>query len=194
MSEEAHKLTGKQDRFCREYMANGFNATAAAIAAGYSPKTAYAIGHENLRKPEIRERIDQLNADGVMKLDLSKEAILREVGLIAFGRMGRLLHITEQGDPYLDYSRMTEAERASLSQAEIEDFIDRREVDEEGKPVARDVRKVKGKMNDKVRALDLLLRAMGYMPKEQVEVEFKGDFAAALEASRRRAAASKKVG
>ena len=31
----------------------------AAIRAGYSPKTAYAAGSNNLKKPELREYIDQ---------------------------------------------------------------------------------------------------------------------------------------
>lgn len=33
------------------------NATQAAIRAGYSAKTAYSIGQENLKKPEISEAI-----------------------------------------------------------------------------------------------------------------------------------------
>lgn len=31
------------------------NATQAAIRAGYSEKTAYSIGDENLKKPEIKK-------------------------------------------------------------------------------------------------------------------------------------------
>lgn len=50
-------LTEKQRRFADEYIANGFNATQAAISAGYSKKTAYSIGNENLSKPEIVEYI-----------------------------------------------------------------------------------------------------------------------------------------
>ena len=51
------KLTAKQQAFCEHYVANGFNATQAAISAGYSEKTAYIIGHENLSKPKIEEYI-----------------------------------------------------------------------------------------------------------------------------------------
>lgn len=50
-------LTPKQRRFADEYIANGFNATQAAKDAGYSKKTAYSIGNENLSKPEIVEYI-----------------------------------------------------------------------------------------------------------------------------------------
>ena len=45
-------LNQKQLTFCEEYIKTN-NATKAAIAAGYSEKTAYVIGAENLRKPNI---------------------------------------------------------------------------------------------------------------------------------------------
>lgn len=51
------KLTDKQELFCVEYVKD-LNATQAAIRAGYSEHTAYSIGWENLRKPEIRQHID----------------------------------------------------------------------------------------------------------------------------------------
>lgn len=56
------KLTAKQKRFCDEYLID-LNATQAAIRAGYSKKTAGAIGTENLHKPlidqYIRERMEE---------------------------------------------------------------------------------------------------------------------------------------
>lgn len=57
-------MTDKQKRFCDEYLID-CNATQAAIRAGYSPKTAYSIGEENLKKPELKtcidERLEQLH-------------------------------------------------------------------------------------------------------------------------------------
>lgn len=50
------KLTPKQKRFVEEYVVD-CNATQAAIRAGYSPKTAYSIGQENLKKPEVMKAI-----------------------------------------------------------------------------------------------------------------------------------------
>lgn len=49
-------LTHKQKAFIEAYLRT-WNATAAAIEAGYSEKTAYAIGSENLKKPEIDAEI-----------------------------------------------------------------------------------------------------------------------------------------
>lgn len=52
------KLTAKQQRFCDEYLID-LNATQAAIRAGYSQKTAYAIGIENLKKPIVKEYVEK---------------------------------------------------------------------------------------------------------------------------------------
>lgn len=60
------KLTPKQRLFVDSYIACRFNATKAAIAAGYSEKTAYSIGSENLKKPEIRAAIDAYLDEGAM--------------------------------------------------------------------------------------------------------------------------------
>lgn len=58
-------LTQKQKRFCEEYIKTA-NASASAVAAGYSKKTAGAIGAENLKKPQIaayiKKRIEDQDA------------------------------------------------------------------------------------------------------------------------------------
>ena len=51
-------MTPKQRKFCDEYIKSG-NAKQSAIKAGYSPKTAYSIGNENLNKPELKAYIDE---------------------------------------------------------------------------------------------------------------------------------------
>lgn len=53
-----YEMTNKQKRFCDEYLVD-LNATQAAIRAGYSKKTAYSIGDENLKKPDIQEYIQK---------------------------------------------------------------------------------------------------------------------------------------
>lgn len=50
-------LSAKQRSFVEHYLAT-WNATEAAKRAGYSEKTAYSIGWENLRKPEIAAAIE----------------------------------------------------------------------------------------------------------------------------------------
>ena len=51
-------LTPKQQLFVAEYLVD-LNATQAAVRAGYSEKTAYSVGHENLKKPEVAAAIQE---------------------------------------------------------------------------------------------------------------------------------------
>lgn len=69
------KLTGKQERFCQEYVVDS-NGTRSAIAAGYSKRTADVIAAENLVKPSIAERIAELRAETAKEFKLSKEAVI----------------------------------------------------------------------------------------------------------------------
>ena len=50
-------LTPKQKAFADNYIANGGNATDAARKAGYSEKTAYSIGQQNLKKLDVSSYI-----------------------------------------------------------------------------------------------------------------------------------------
>lgn len=52
-------LTRKQQMFVTEYL-QCFNATQAAIRAGYSAKTAHSIGSENLAKDYIVARVEEM--------------------------------------------------------------------------------------------------------------------------------------
>lgn len=70
------KLTTKQKRFVEEYLID-FNATQAAIRAGYSEKTSYSIGQENLKKPEIKNEIDRLTNVMTEKAIVTKEMVLQ---------------------------------------------------------------------------------------------------------------------
>lgn len=66
-------MTPKQKRFCLEY-ANSGNATESAIKAGYSKKTAYSIGQENLKKPELQKFLQDLAEQMVsQKIATAKE-------------------------------------------------------------------------------------------------------------------------
>lgn len=76
-------LNAKQNRFCEEYMID-LNATQAAIRAGYSVKTAGSIGEENLKKPEISRRIEQLKAERSKRTGITADRVLQELAKIAF--------------------------------------------------------------------------------------------------------------
>lgn len=80
--EKVAKLTVNQKRFVEEYCKD-FNARRAAIAAGYSEKTAKEQGYENLTKPHIFDKIkERLDA-----LTLSAEELTKKTADIAKGNL-----------------------------------------------------------------------------------------------------------
>lgn len=77
MTEKKDKLTPKQQRFVSEYLRLG-NATQAAIAAGYSEKTANRIATENLSKPVIARAIERAQARRNDRLELEEDFELKK--------------------------------------------------------------------------------------------------------------------
>lgn len=78
----ADELRPKQRAFIAEYMKD-LNATQAAIRAGYSKKTAYAIGRENLNKPQIKSALEAAMADRARRSKITAEWVLEKIAEIA---------------------------------------------------------------------------------------------------------------
>lgn len=68
-------MTPKQQRFVQEYLVD-LNATQAAIRAGYSEPSAYAIGVENLRKPQIQALIKEAQQERAVRSGLTQDYVL----------------------------------------------------------------------------------------------------------------------
>lgn len=77
MTDKKQKLTPKQQRFVSEYLKTG-NATEAAKRAGYSEKTAFRIGAENLQKPAIARAIERAQDRRNDRLELEEDFELKK--------------------------------------------------------------------------------------------------------------------
>ena len=77
----AQWMTEKQVAFVQEYLLD-LNATQAAIRAGYSAKTACAIGAENLTKLEIKHAISLLMSMRSQRLKITADEVLQDIELI----------------------------------------------------------------------------------------------------------------
>lgn len=66
----------KHERFCQEYLVD-FNASQAAIRAGYSKRSAGSQAHDLLKKPDIQARLAELKAEIAAKLEIDQEAVFR---------------------------------------------------------------------------------------------------------------------
>ncbi|HMR18074.1 MAG TPA: terminase small subunit [Sphingobacterium sp.] len=85
-------LTQKQKRFCEEYLID-LNATQAAIRAGYSQKTARAIGQENLTKPDIQVYIAELQQKVSERTNITVDMVVKELARIGFSDITSYLKV-----------------------------------------------------------------------------------------------------
>jgi phage terminase small subunit len=144
-------LTTKQVAFIEHYLGDcKFNATRAAIAAGYSERSAYAMGHQTLQAPAVRRAIDVRLSD----LGASRERVLSELITIALGMDIADFELLLQG------GNIEELRKSGVDTRMIRKIQTRREVDRsDDEPVTYD--KVTLELLDRQRAVDQLIRVLG---------------------------------
>lgn len=102
-------LTKRRRAFVEHYL-QCFNATEAAKRAEYSPKTAYSIGHELLKIPEVSAAIEaRLN-----ELKMQADEVLVRLTDQARGSMADFLRVNEQGDVMFDFKAAKSANKLGL--------------------------------------------------------------------------------
>lgn len=77
-SNRENGLTDQQEMFCREYLVD-FNATQAAIRAGYSEKSAYSQAHDLLKKPTVQALLKSLAEKQVERVEVRADDVLKEM-------------------------------------------------------------------------------------------------------------------
>lgn len=115
------KMTDKQKRFCDEYLVD-LNISQAAIRAGYSKKTAYAIGQENLKKPIIKEYIEKRMAEKEAALIAGQDEVLKYLTSVMRGETQSEIVVVEGiGDGCSEARTMQKApdEKERLKAAEM---------------------------------------------------------------------------
>ena len=150
----ARKTSLRQQIFAREYVID-LNAYRAAMASGYSEKTARSQGARLLTKPSVIKAIDQLQTKRASKLEIKAEKIAEELARIGFANMHDYMSVDDDGKPFLDLSALTRDQAAAIQ--EIREDTTGGSGDGERKLVVRTT----FKLADKRGALELLGRHLG---------------------------------
>jgi len=161
--EEEIILTAKQERFCYEYCFD-FNATQAAIRAGYSENTAGVIGNENLKKPYIKARIKEMQDNLAETAGVSRLKVLAEHMKLAFNSIA---HLHNTWIERKEFEELTEDQKSCI--AEISTQTRTQRINDE--PV--DVEFVKIKLYDKQKALDSISKMLGFDAPTKTELTGK---------------------
>lgn len=74
--------TAKEVQFCLEYLKD-FNSTRAAVAAGYSERSAKQMGYKLIRRPAIAEFLRVTQEARAKKADIDAGQVLGELKLVA---------------------------------------------------------------------------------------------------------------
>jgi len=82
-------VTPKEQNFAHEYLVD-LNASKAAIRAGYSQKTAYAIANKLLRKAEVAAYIQEAMDKRAKRVDINKDDVLKEISKLAFSDIRKI--------------------------------------------------------------------------------------------------------
>lgn len=126
MDELAKLMSEKQKAFCDHYITT-LNATEAAKMAGYSEKSARAMGCENLTKPYIKEYIDLRLAE----LEESRVADATEV----LQYLTRVMRGEEKDQFDMDASLQDRTRAAELLGKRYRLFVDKQEIDAKVEPI-----------------------------------------------------------
>jgi phage terminase small subunit len=151
------KLTAKQQRFADEWLID-MNATAAAIRAGYSPRSADVTGARLLANARIRAYLDERMAEHSRRTNVTQERIIRELARIAFLDPTQLVNM----DTAELLDNATADDRAAIASVKVKTIPT-----QEGTGIEREIR-----LHDKIKALELLGKRFGmWLDRQQIDVQ-----------------------
>ncbi|MEW6751472.1 MAG: terminase small subunit [Candidatus Latescibacterota bacterium] len=136
-------LSPKRARFASEFLVD-CNATQAARRAGYSPKTAKQQGQRLLTSVDVQQAVREAQQARSERTRITADRVLRELAAIAFSRLSDVATWSAAG-PRLRPSEELSEDAAAAVQEVSETAAGRLRV----------------KLHDKTRALDMLGRHLG---------------------------------
>jgi len=131
--------------FARQYVTNGRNATRAAIAVGYTERSAHTTGHRLLKDAEVNRLVEQMAQKAEEIADLSAEELLRRnANIIRFD----LRNLYKPDGTVKEPSELDDATAMALSHMGREGYVP----------------------NDRQRALDMAFRNMGLYKEDNQQL------------------------
>jgi len=144
-------LNPRHELFVVEFVSNGFHGTKAyqkvfECSEDVARKNASRLLTNADIKKAIRTALDKL----IAKMEITPERVLQEIAKMAFANMGEYIAIQEDGSAYVDLSKVDMAGTAAIQEVVSDEYAEGRGED------ARVVKRVKLKLADKTRNLELL--------------------------------------
>ena len=164
-------MTARQLMFCEEYLTD-LNATQAAIRAGYSEKYAHTNAAKLLQNTTIKEYIDKRKKDRIKRTEITQDAVLQEIALVAFAVATDYAKVVErEATVEVDGNiiPLLDAEGNPVKYRTVEPVLTE-ELTEEQKRALAVIKKGRDgfeiKPHDKMKALEMLGRHLGLWDKK----------------------------
>jgi len=168
-----NNLNEKQRLFCLYYV-KSFNATQAAIRAGYSRNSAYTIGHDLLGKPRIISCIREIKSKMRKEVFVDSTDVLDKHCKIAFADMTDFVEFGQKADPV-----PPDQSPGTNTPPQVSNYVHLKSSDEVDGSLIQSIKVGKDgavtvKLQDKSKSLDTLTRYMDLTPdrhKRHIEEE-----------------------
>jgi phage terminase small subunit len=172
-------LSPKQARFVDEYLID-LNATKAAERAGYSARTAYSIGQENLTKPDILAAVAERKAARAKRTGIDADWVLARLADEAEADIADIYDDLGSIKPVHEWPLVWR--RGLVAGVEVAELFEGKGDDREHIGQVRKIR-----LSDRLKRIELIGKHIGVQAfKERVEVDASADLAAMLTKARER--------
>jgi phage terminase small subunit len=141
--------TAKQQAFIHAYLTS-FDATKAAIAAGYSRRSAVAQASQQLHNPKVSNEITRLMTLKLKKIDVTTDHVIAEIARLGFSNMADYIEVQPDGSAAINLLKLSREQTAAIQEITVDEYTEGRGED------ARQVKRVKFKLADKKGPLELL--------------------------------------
>lgn len=155
------ELTDRQQLFCMEYIRCKFNATQAAIKAGYEQRSAAQQAERLLRNDDIQNYVSALKKDLAKVVGVSAYDIAQQYMRIGFSD---IRNIFDKNGALIDIKKLPEEAAANISSIEVVENENIRGP----KKVTGKVKKIK--VYNKIDALQMLSKMLGFDGVQKVAV------------------------
>lgn len=153
-------LTPKQLLFVKEYLID-FNATQAAIRAGYSKKTARSQGQRLLTNVDICTEIQKSVNERAERTEVTADRVVLEYARIAFLNPAKFFTMVDD-TVLLDFNDCQEDEIRAIAEIQQEMYVEK-----DGTETGQTVKKTKLKFHNKLNALDALAKHTGVYERDE---------------------------
>ena len=151
------QITDRMKKFVDEYLID-FNATQAAIRAGYSPDTANEQGSQLLARPDIRELVAEGQKEVMERTQTFQDNAVDELKIVGFSDLADFLTVKADGIvEQKPFNELTKAQTKCIKK--IKQTV--RSSHSADGTILHQTAVIEIELHDKLRALELLGRHLG---------------------------------